>query len=157
MVKVEFWEKIDDEKIGFAVIAAKYQNQWVLCRHEARSTWEIPGGHREAGESLDETARRELYEETGAVEADIRPLCVYSVTGKTKIQNEGDTSYGMLYTADIKVLGKKPQSEIAEVICVDKLPEDLTQWTYPYIQPLLAEKFGRQICISSKTYLLSVS
>lgn len=140
MLKVEFLDTVEDEKIGFAVIAAKYRGRWVLCRHEARSTWEIPGGHREPGETLDETARRELYEETGAAEAAIRPVCVYSVTGKTRLQNEGDTSYGMLYTADIKVMGEKPQSEIAEVICVDKLPEDLSQWTYPYIQPLLTEK-----------------
>lgn len=47
MIKVELLKEIEDEKIGFAVIAAKYKDKWVLCRHKDRSTWEIPGGHRE--------------------------------------------------------------------------------------------------------------
>ncbi|MFR7445451.1 MAG: NUDIX domain-containing protein [Sellimonas intestinalis] len=42
-------------------------------------TYEVPGGHREAGETIDETARRELYEETGATDFDLFPVCVYSV------------------------------------------------------------------------------
>ncbi len=141
-MEVKLLDYIEDEKIGFAVIAARYRGKWVLCRHESRSTWEIPGGHREQGEALTETARRELYEETGAVEAEIRPVCVYSVTGKTRLQEENDTSYGMLYAADIKTMGEKPQSEIAEVICVDELPKDLSLWTYPEIQPLLTDKIA---------------
>ena len=45
----------------------------------------MPGGHREAGEDILETAKRELQEETGAIKFEIKPICVYSVTGKTKI------------------------------------------------------------------------
>ncbi len=137
---VKLLDYIEDEKIGFVVIAAKYRKKWVLCRHEARRTWEIPGGHREVGETLEQAARRELYEETGAAEAALYPVCVYSVTGKTRLQGENDTSYGMLYAADIKTMGEKPQSEIAEVIFVDELPQDLSLWTYPEIQPLLTDK-----------------
>ena len=29
---------------------------------------EFPGGHREKGETIDDTAKRELYEESGAIE-----------------------------------------------------------------------------------------
>ena len=137
---VTLLDYIEDEKIGFVVIAAKYKNQWVLCRHVARSTWEIPGGHREVGESLEQAARRELYEETGATEAVLHPVCVYSVAGKTRLQGENDISYGMLYAADIERMGEKPESEIEEVTLVDELPKDLNLWTYPEIQPLLTDK-----------------
>ena len=73
MKRVVFYEKADDELLRFAVIAAKYQGQWVLCRHKARSTWEFPGGHRETGETIEAAAVRELYEETGAAEYRLAP------------------------------------------------------------------------------------
>lgn len=121
--------KIPDEKLMFAVIAARYHNKWVFCRHKQRTTWEIPGGHREAGETVEETAHRELREETGATEADIRPITVYGV------EKDGTYSYGMLFYADIHNLGSlSPDSEIGEVALFDIPPEHLT---YPGIQPHL--------------------
>ena len=58
-------DEIDDSLLRFAVIAARYEDHWVFCRHKERTTWEIPGGHRECGESIETAARRELFEETG--------------------------------------------------------------------------------------------
>ncbi|WP_328400436.1 NUDIX hydrolase [Nocardia sp. NBC_00403] len=40
-------------------------NEIVLCRDD-RDVWLVPGGTREAGESIDECMRRELREEAGA-------------------------------------------------------------------------------------------
>lgn len=141
MVKVHFLEQIEDEKIKFAVIAAKYDSRWIFCRHQERTTWEIPGGHREADEKIEDTARRELYEETGATVFTLRPVCVYSVQGKTPYQEEAEISYGMLYTAQVYTLDIKPESEIAEVVCSEKLPNE---WTYPEIQPALLERIKKE-------------
>ena len=126
MIKVTFHETAEDSQIKYAVIAARYKDKWVLCRHKERSTYEIPGGHRETGETVDETAKRELYEETGAIEFDIQPISLYKVD-----------DYGMLYFADIKKFGELPQMEIAEIFFFDDLPDNLT---YPLIQPALFEK-----------------
>lgn len=81
MTKVTFYKptEIEDDSLKFAVIAARYQDKWVFCRHKKRSTWEIPGGHREPGEKIEETAHRELAEETGAIDAEIRVVAVYGV------------------------------------------------------------------------------
>ena len=84
MKQVAFYEKADDELLQFAVIAAKYQGRWVLCKHKKRSTWEFPGGHREAGETIEAAAVRELYEETGAAEYRMVPVSVYSVTDQAQ-------------------------------------------------------------------------
>ena len=74
----------------FAVIVSQSNGKWVFCKHKERDTYEVPGGHREPEESILETARRELQEETGAVKFEIKPICVYSVTGKTRVNATGE-------------------------------------------------------------------
>ncbi len=80
MKEVRFYEETEDELLDFAVIIAEAEGKLVFCKHRERNTYEIPGGHREEGEAIEEAARRELYEETGAVEYTLLPVCVYSVT-----------------------------------------------------------------------------
>lgn len=131
MIKVTFIQSstVEDSKYKFAVICAKYKDKWVFCRHKQRTTWEIPGGHREAGEEIGETSRRELNEETGAIDFDITPLTPYCV------EIDGEKTYGMLFFAEIKTLSVlSAQSEIGEIKLFDSLPDNLT---YPMIQPYL--------------------
>ena len=126
MTKVRFFDQCPDGDVSikYAVIAAKYKKKWVFCRHKDRDTWELPGGHREPGETPMEAAVRELWEETGATKADITPVCVY-----------GFRDYGMLYYAEIQELGPIPkESEIRQIDFFDDLPQFLT---YPHIQPRL--------------------
>lgn len=135
MVQVAFYDWAEDSVYEFAVIAAKKDGKWLLCRHGKRNTWECPGGHREAGERIEDTARRELFEETGAEVYTLKPVCAYSC-----IRNGGDASFGMLYFAQIESLGSLPDYEIAEVKCFDVLPDAREFWTYPDIQPYLIQK-----------------
>ncbi len=44
---VKFYSCIEDEKLKFAVIFAKSDGKFVLCKHKMRDTLEFPGGHRE--------------------------------------------------------------------------------------------------------------
>lgn len=136
---VNFYEEVGDELLRFAVIIAEADGKYVFCRHRERDTWEIPGGHREPGEKILDTAKRELYEETGAVDFDIKTVCVYSVIAKDNF--DGRESFGMLYYADIRSFEGELHSEIEEIIVTDKLPE---RWTYPQIQPKLLEEAERR-------------
>ena len=141
MVKVKFYEMAQDELLEFAVIVSKADGKWVLCRHRERDTYEVPGGHREPGETILETAKRELQEETGAQIFEIEPVCVYSVTGKTQVVDDEKETFGMLYSAEIKTFEVELHSEIEQVKLFDELPDN---WTYPLIQPLLIQEYERR-------------
>lgn len=135
MTQVKFYDSVDDSLLKFAVIVAKSNGKWVFCKHKERDTYECPGGHREAGEAIDDTAKRELYEETGAIDYVIQPVCIYSVTAPDNF--EGKETFGKLYYAQIKSFEGELHSEIEKVELFDELP---TNWTYPEIQPLLLKE-----------------
>lgn len=138
MLEVKFYDTVDDSLLKFAVIISQSNGKWVFCKHKERDTYEAPGGHREVGEDILETAKRELQEETGAIQFDIKPICVYSVTGKNSVNETGEETFGLLCFAEITEFSGKLESEIEKVELMDELPES---WTYPMIQPKLIEKY----------------
>ena len=146
-MKVNFYEDVDDRLLKFAVIISKSQGRWVFCKHKERDTYEVPGGHREEGETILETAKRELNEETGAIDFSIHKICAYSVIGKNRVNESGEETYGMLYYADIKEFDKEIHSEIEKIVLLDELPSEWlpSEWTYPLIQPFLIKEFQRRI------------
>lgn len=137
MTEVKFYDHAEDRLLKFAVIISRSNGQWVFCKHKERNTFEVPGGHREKGEMILDTAKRELKEETGAVDFTIKPVCVYSVKGKTRVnENLDDETFGMLYFADIFSF-EEIHSEIEKIVLMDELAKN---WTYPLIQPKLIDE-----------------
>ncbi len=141
MLKVNFHDSADDSLLKFAVIVSRHNGQWVLCQHKDRKTYEWPGGHRETGEDILSCAKRELWEETGAVKYDLSPICVYSVADDEK------ETFGMLYFAEIFEFEQLPQLEIEKIEFFDAPPHDLCRWTYSTIQPKLADKVKEKLNI----------
>ncbi len=137
-MEVKFYDSVEDHRLKFAVIIAKYNGRWVFCKHRERSTYEIPGGHREDGEAIFDTANRELIEETGAKEYTITPVCVYSVLGKNSVNELGSETFGMLFVAEITEFYDEIHSEIERIELFDTMPSKLT---YPLIQPQLMNEF----------------
>lgn len=132
-MEIKFFNKgtIADSQFEIAAICAAYKGKWIYVRNKDRSSWEMPAGHREAGEDIERAASRELFEETGAVNFDIEPVCDYAVT------LDGVTRFGRLFYANVIKLGPLPGSEIAEVRLFKTAPENLT---YDEIHPALQQK-----------------
>ena len=114
----------------YVVVLSTCCGKIILSRHKQRTTWETQGGHVEPGETPLQAARRELFEESGAVDYEICALCDYWAGD----ENTGEGATGMVFHAEIKELGPIPDSEMAEVRLFDSLPENLT---YPGITPEL--------------------
>lgn len=112
----------------YVVTFARYRGQWLFSRHRRRDTWETQGGHIEEGETPLQAARRELYEESGATEFTITPVCDYWAGNRT------GCGVGVIFLAEITKLEPLPESEMAEVRLFDALPDNLT---YPEITPVL--------------------
>lgn len=131
MLKVNFHElgTIKDKDLIFAVIIVRYNNKLIFVKHKQRNTWEIPGGHREDGETIENCAKRELVEETGAKDFNLIPLFIYSVEKDNVLLD-----YGQVFLAETKTLGQLPESEIEKIEFFDELPDNLT---YPLIQPFI--------------------
>lgn len=139
MSEVLFYEHVDDDALKFAVIVSKYQGKWVFCKQKQKNTYEVPGGHRENGENIEQTARRELYEETGAARFRLVPVCAYGVR-----TDSGTETYGMLYYAEIQEFFALPDFEMESVEYFDGIPGELT---YPDIMPKLIQKVSEAMSL----------
>jgi 8-oxo-dGTP diphosphatase len=137
MLQVNFHASVSDDLLKIAAIVSRYNNKWVLCREKTRNTFEIPGGHRESHESILETAKRELYEETGATDFDLYEVCAYSILGKDNLIDNKTETFGMLYLAIIREFEPLPPFEIAEIVFSEEIPSNCT---YPLVQPKLIKK-----------------
>lgn len=124
------------EHYKYVVVLSFHNDKIVLSRHRERSTWETQGGHIEQGETPLEAAKRELYEESGAVKFDIEPLCDYWAGNPET--NVG--AAGVVFVAKIYEFANIPEeSEMAEIRMFTDLPDNLT---YEAITPVLFEKIG---------------
>ena len=132
MSEVFFCDNVDDDALKFAVVVSRHEGKWVFCKQKGKSTYEVPGGHRENGENIEETARRELHEETGAARFRLTPVSVYGVRG-----SDGGTTFGMLYFAEIQEFFALPDFEMERIEFFDGVPGELT---YPDLQPALMKK-----------------
>lgn len=125
-------------------IMAVYAGKWVFCKHKKRDTWENPGGHIEKGETPLQAAKRELYEETGAIDCTFEPLCDYYISGEV----DGKYYKGnvQVYFATVHALGELPPgSEMERIELFDSFPDDLKFPMSREFFPLALQKKQRAV------------
>lgn len=125
----------------YTVIFTRHNGKWLYCRHHNRDTYETPGGRIEPGETPLNSARRELYEETGAIDFDITPALDYSVRLPDRYAN------GQVFLAEVYNFGDMPPFEMAETALFETIPEKMR---FPKILPILFAEVKNSLAQSPK-------
>lgn len=77
-VELSFIRNAFEEEAKHVLVICQNGEEWLLTSHKKRGL-EFPGGKMEPGETLEEAARREVYEETGAILGEITFLAEYKI------------------------------------------------------------------------------
>ncbi len=84
---------VGHEKVIMVVAGAMVfddENRLLLQLRTDSESWGLPGGFMDLNESVQETARREVFEETGLVLKDMSLFGIYSGPDKEKTFGNGD-------------------------------------------------------------------
>lgn len=120
--------------VGAVVVIIDNNNRILLQKRKTTSygMWGLPGGLMELGESTEDTARREVYEETGLTVGKLHLIDVLSGRDSfIKVPN-GDEFYAVTaayYTYDVNgtLLIDETESLELRYVALDNLPDNMVK------------------------------
>ena len=106
-------------QIEFVNCIAHQQNRILFCKWRDEDIWVVPGGRVEPGETAEETAHRELLEETGATLKNLEVLCYIHCS------MYNSEYWGIAYLGEIRELGNPLDlNEVSEAKLFSEFPEN---------------------------------
>lgn len=98
----------------FVYVIAFEDDKFIMVRNRSRA-WEMPGGRLRKGETHEQAAVREFFEETGMS---------LQIVGKVAMDMKGGKVFAGIVNS--RILDRPSGSEIAEVREFSELPEELS-------------------------------
>lgn len=133
--------------VGAVVIVLDQSGRLLLQqRKHPAGYWAIPGGLMELGESVEDTARREIYEETKLSVSELQLINVYSGPGNYIKASNGDEFYVVttaFYTNDIsgELVIDKDESLDFKFFRPDQLPTEIVKSHLPIIKEFMDKHY----------------
>jgi len=114
-------------------------NEVLLVKHTYRPGWFLPGGRPNRGESLDDTARREAYEEVGAEVERVELLGVVSHVVSRR------SDHVVIFATEVFERNEMSSMEIDDVAwySIDALPADTASETRVIVEQWRSGALGK--------------
>lgn len=127
------------------LVLCRFGNRWLLTRHPLRGL-EFPGGKIEVGESVEEAAIREVFEETGA------KIAVKAYIGEYRVSDpfRGPFVKAIVLAEVLEVEEKSHYHETSGPECMDTgMERELQHPKYSFIMQDLVVPKAIEFCRSS--------
>ncbi|MCP4541764.1 MAG: NUDIX domain-containing protein [Chloroflexi bacterium] len=127
--------------VGAAALIINQKEELLLLRRSDNDSWGIPGGAMEPGEILEETVKRETFEEAGLEIDDLALFGVFSGPDLFYEYPNGDQVYNVTVVYLVRNVNGQLQVDInehseAQFFALDSLPSRTSAPIKPILQRL---------------------
>lgn len=125
--------------VGANVILINANNEILLHHRTDKDWWGLPGGAMEIGESLEETARREVYEELNIECGKLSLFNVYSGTSLYYKYPDGNEVYNVTSTYICRdffgeIVVEKTEGRDARFFKINEIPSNISSTVVEIIE-----------------------
>ncbi|MGN7388139.1 NUDIX hydrolase [Sporosarcina sp. SAFN-015] len=136
--------------VGANVIVTNEENQLLLQLRTDNNCWGLPGGSMELGETLEDVAKRELYEETNLTANELSLFNVYSGKELYYRYPHGDEVYNVVATFicenfEGELIAEKNEVLSLQFFSFNDLPSNISSPDLPIVTEFLRVQRGAQV------------